>query len=81
MLKVLNDPSFIHEVVKLKDELQEFDKTEYNIIEIIDDGKDGLLVDRNNHLAMVNAVVKLMDNPILNQSIIKFQVSAADFEH
>lgn len=40
MLKVLNDPSFIHEVVKLKDELEEFEKTEYNIIEIIDDEEE-----------------------------------------
>ena len=37
MLKVLNDPSFIHEVVQLKEELEEFDKMEYNIIEIVDD--------------------------------------------
>ena len=32
MLKVLNDPSFIHEVVQLKEELEEFDKMDYNII-------------------------------------------------
>ena len=40
MLKVLNDPSFIHEVVKLKQELEEFDKMEYNIIEIVDDEEE-----------------------------------------
>lgn len=37
MLKVLNDPSFIHEVVQLKEELEQFDKMGYNIIEIVDD--------------------------------------------
>lgn len=37
MLKVLNDPSFIHEVVQLKDELKKFDEMGYNIIEILDD--------------------------------------------
>lgn len=37
MLKVLNDPSFIHQVVDLKKELEEFDKMDYNIIEIVED--------------------------------------------
>lgn len=37
MLKVLNDPSFIHQVVNLKDELEEFEKMQDGIIEINDD--------------------------------------------
>ena len=37
MLKVLNDPSFIHEVVHLKEELEEISKNDYDIIEIVDD--------------------------------------------
>jgi hypothetical protein len=37
MLKVLNDPSFIHEVVQLKEEIENFDKMDCNIIEITED--------------------------------------------
>ena len=37
MLRVLNDPSFIHQVVNLKEELEAYEKMEGNIIEIIDD--------------------------------------------
>lgn len=37
MLKVLNDPSFIHEVVQLKEELEQFNNMDYNIIQIVDE--------------------------------------------
>lgn len=37
MLKILNDPSFIHQVVHLKEELEAYERMECNIIEIIDD--------------------------------------------
>jgi ubiquitin-like modifier-activating enzyme ATG7 len=37
MLRVLNDPSFIHEVTGLKKELEEYEKMENGIVEILDD--------------------------------------------
>ncbi len=37
MLKVLNDPSFIHEVVQLKDQLEMMEEIDGNIIEINDE--------------------------------------------
>lgn len=40
MLRVLNDPSFIHQVVNLKEELQAYDKIQWGILEIVDDDED-----------------------------------------
>ena len=37
MLNVLNDPSFIHKVTKLQDELDMYAQMEGGIIEIMDD--------------------------------------------
>jgi len=37
MLNVLNDPSFIHQVTKLQDELDQYAQMEGGIIEIMDD--------------------------------------------
>jgi len=37
MLQVLNDPSFIHKVTKLQDELDKYKDLECNIIEITSD--------------------------------------------
>ena len=43
MLKVLNDPSFIHKVTKLQDELDQYENMQYNIIEITSDDEEGIL--------------------------------------
>jgi hypothetical protein len=37
MMKVLNDPSFIHKVTKLQDELDMYETMDCNIIEITSD--------------------------------------------
>ena len=37
MMNVLNDPSFIHQVTKLKEELDSYAEMEGGIIEILDD--------------------------------------------
>ena len=40
MLNVLNDPSFIHQVTKLQEELDSYANIEGGIIEIMDDDFD-----------------------------------------
>ena len=44
MLNVLNDPSFIHKVTKLQDELDQYALMEGGIIEIEDDDLDFMVV-------------------------------------
>lgn len=56
MLKVLNDPSFIHEVVQLKQELERFNEMDYNIIEIVDDDMGGFMVEENGKLEKVQEI-------------------------
>lgn len=43
MLNVLNDPSFIHKVTKLQDELDKYNDLECNIIEITSDDEEFIL--------------------------------------
>ena len=45
LMKVLNDPSFIHKVTKLQDELDMYASMEEGIIEIIDDDIDFITSD------------------------------------
>lgn len=47
MLNVLNDPSFIHKVTKLQDELDQYALMEGGIIEIEDDDLDFMVVTEN----------------------------------
>ena len=42
MLKVLNDPSFIHKVTKLQDELDKYEQC--NILEITSDDEEGMII-------------------------------------
>lgn len=56
MLKVLNDPSFIHEVVQLKQEIQRFNAMDYNIIEIVDDDMGGIMIEQNGKLEKIQAI-------------------------
>lgn len=47
MINVLNDPSFIHDITGLRKELDEYEKMEDGIIEIMDDDME-LLTSTDN---------------------------------
>ena len=47
MLNVLNDPSFIHQVTKLQEELDSYANIEGGIIEIMDDDFDFMMDETN----------------------------------
>ena len=43
MINVLNDPSFIHKVTKLQDELDMYEAMDCNIIEIMSDDEENIV--------------------------------------